>query len=616
MAEGFSKITAHSPNLQQPTPPTQDGDIEFTGFDSDEPEEKDEAELELEKLVFGDEAGFRENIQNHQSGRQGFELDDEASYAGSQDDESNISLNDADVFTLDAAPSNFPYTSLIPSASHDEEAIERDAPAWVDSDDERLVISLASNPHLRKLRLTESEDLVNGKEYTKRLRQQFQRLYPTPNWAKQTPHKDLHRKKRRRRTESSNDSNASESDAAPDGSHMSVSSSTTSTRPLASLLHSTSGLLRSSSPTSSDHPAKKRKLNPSSITIHRLKDVGSPQPSLIFSLEFHPTHPLILSSGPAALMSLHHISPSPSTPNPNPLVTSLHLRGVPLTTSTFLLPAGDKIYCSGRRRYFHIWDLPSGRVEKIAHALGTGTKKEFGNMKSLERFKLSPCGRYMGVVGSQRKGGGSVEVLDARTCQWIATVRVEGRGGVADFEWWTDGEGMLVLGKGGEAVEWDGRTKEVVGRWMDEGAVGTTVVALGGGSSSSSSSSSRPRFGITGPDRWVAVGSSTGIVNIYDRREWSKEVPANPTPKRVLGQLGTAISHLKFSPDGQVLCMASRWKRDALRLIHLPSCTVYKNWPTSGTPLGRISAVAWSRNSEMLAVGSEQGKIRLWEIRP
>ena len=214
----------------------------------------------------------------------------------------------------------------------------------------------------------------------------------------------------------------------------------------------------------------------------------------------------------------------------------------------------------------------------------------------------------MGLVGSSRKGGGTINVLDANTCQWVAEVRVEGKGGVADFEWWSDGEGMVVIGKGGEAVEWDGRDKRVVARWIDEGAVGTTVVALGG-------------YG-TGPktlggDRWIAVGSSSGIINIYDRRKWSSPstLPERPKPVRAFDQLTTPTSHLEFSPDGQVLCMASRWKRDALRLVHLPSCTVYRNWPTSSTPLGRITSVAWAPNGEMLAVGNEQGKVRLWEVR-
>jgi U3 small nucleolar RNA-associated protein 18 len=89
-----------------------------------------------------------------------------------------------------------------------------------------------------------------------------------------------------------------------------------------------------------------------------------------------------------------------------------------------------------------------------------------------------------------------------------------------------------------------------------------------------------------------------------------------PKPSRTLDQLTTPISHLVFAPDGQMLVVASRWKKDALRLVHLPSCTVYRNWPTDKTPLGRITSVALGgARGEWLAVGNEQGGVRLWEIR-
>jgi WD40 repeat protein len=214
----------------------------------------------------------------------------------------------------------------------------------------------------------------------------------------------------------------------------------------------------------------------------------------------------------------------------------------------------------------------------------------------------------MGLVGSARKGGGVINILDANTSQWIAAARVEGRGGIADFAWWSDGQGMAIVGKGGEVGEWSMQSRSFLALWNDEGAVGSTVLALGGCASRTD----------LGGDRWVAIGSSSGIVNIYDRKLWVENgvsVPKQPEPTRRLMQLTTPTSCLEFSPDGQLLVLASRWKRDALRLVHLPSCTVYRNWPTSQTPFGRISAVAFSSGSDMLAVGNEQGKIRLWEIR-
>jgi U3 small nucleolar RNA-associated protein 18 len=376
---------------------------------------------------------------------------------------------------------------------------------------------------------------------------------------------------------------------------MDVDEEDLSTLPLARLLQNAGSLTRTSA-------GGKRKLRPEVLDIQRTKDIPITQPSAITSLSFHPTYPVLLSSGPASTLYLHHIAPT-AVPTPNPLLTSVHISSTPLHTSAFLPPSGDKIFFSGRRRYFHTWELESGTIQKITRVYG---QKE--EQRSMERFKLSPCGRYMGLIGSARKGGGIVNILDAATSQWIAAARVEGRGGIADFAWWSDGEGLTIAGKGGEIGEWSMQSRSFVALWQDEGAVGTSVLTLGG------------RSGRTelGGDRWVVIGSSSGIVNIYDRRPWVEkgiDVPERPEPTKRFMQLTTPTSCLDFSPDGQLLVIASRWKRDALRLVHLPSCTVYRNWPTSQTPFGRISAVAFSSGSDMLAVANEQGKIKLWEIR-
>jgi U3 small nucleolar RNA-associated protein 18 len=335
------------------------------------------------------------------------------------------------------------------------------------------------------------------------------------------------------------------------------------------------------------------------------------QQSSVDCLTFHPHHPILLSSGPSSTASLHHISPSTLTPNP--ILTTLHIRHTPFHTAV-VHPSGAQIFLSGRRRYLHVWNLASGTVTKLrcppTHAQ---------DQKTMECFKISPSGTHIGLVGSSRKGGGVINILDASTLQWTAQVRVDSRGGIADFAWWSSSTGLTVAGKSGEVSEYDLETRRIVSRWTDDGAVGTTVLAMGG-------KSGRTHLG---GDRWIAIGSSSGIANIYDRRSWATDsnsdsnstadsnagVPPRPKPTRAFDQLVTPISSLAFSRDGQILALASRWKKDALRLVHLPSCTVYRNWPTSNTPLGRVTSVAFSPGSDMLAAGNEQGKIRLWEIR-
>lgn len=453
----------------------------------------------------------------------------------------------------------------------------------------------------------------------------YEVLNPTPKWA--TCSSTASRHKRRRLSGESDTSDVSVlGDEANSEDGAEDDDAPTSTRPLAALLRSAE-MLTSSSSTSS---AKSRlRLRPEVLSIQRLPDISPVQPSPITCISIHPTLPLLLSSGnPSGLLHLHHILPHPIPPLPaNPLVTSLHLKHTPLATTAFgPSDTAPRIYMSARRRYFHTWDLATGDISKISRVYGQADVQ-----RSMERLKPSPCGRYVAVAGSSSRGAHVVNVLDAATLQWAAQAALDAPGGLAEFAWWRDGEGMLLVGKGGEVAEWSIAARAVVARWQDGGGVGITTAALGGHLASLRRGAATP----VGTDRWVAIGSASGFVNIYDRAAWREGAggdatnlpPASPRPVKVLENLTTPVSCLAFSPDGQLLCMSSRWKRDALRLVHLPSATVYRNWPTGKTPLGRVSAVAIGEHVErggaaadgersmVLVVGNEAGALRMWEIR-
>ncbi|KAI9685195.1 MAG: hypothetical protein M1822_004782 [Bathelium mastoideum] len=609
-------------------------------------DEKDATEQELEKLVFGDSAGFRDEIRKFS--RPDFEdevdieeLDDRAE----EDYENELTrLEDADLFFVDAGPVAGTEKALIPApASGDEDsAPEREPPAWEDSDDERLMVSLATVPRLRKLRNFEGEDLINGKEYSKRLRRQYELLNPIPDWAKSATARPPPRKRRR------SHATASQSDAFSSDSSSHVDSDSDDNDEMAmdptthSASHSLASLLRSNQPLTRSRP-RSCAFRPSVINIHQTHEVDSSSSGSlapVSALAFHPTYPLILAANRDGTCALHQVAPS-LVPTPNPQLANLHVRHAGLHTVAFAAdPPGSnggggelRVFLAARRRYFLVWDVVRGRVERVSRVYGHGHEQ-----RTMEGLKVAPGGRYVGLAGSGRKGGGVVSFLEGMTLQWVAQCRVESRGGIADWAWWRDGRGVSVLGRNGEVTEWDVEGRRVVGRWEDEGAVGVSVLALGG----------RDRNGEQqglGGDRWVAVGSASGAVNIYDRKAWTngrgekgkhtaiangdeseeyvQPMPRRPKPTKMLDQLTTAISHLTFSPDGQLLAMASRVKTNVLRLVHLPSCTVYRNWPTQGTKLGKISAVAFGevKNQEedeehlYLSVANDQGRIRMWELQ-
>ncbi|KAK6865978.1 U3 small nucleolar RNA-associated protein [Apiospora arundinis] len=552
------------------------------------PNDKDSDEEDLERFVLGDTENFREQL------RKDFDFDEAELDSGDaeHDGTGHEELDDAQLFFFDAPPAG--PKDLVTAPAKEVAAApvdEKDPPAWHDSDDERLTVSLATATQLRKLRLGEDDDVITGTEYTQRLRQQFLRLNPLPNWAKASEERPA--KRRRRSSAASDDSENSElgeSDGEDDGDLSAL--------PLDRFLRDASSL---------KGPSTRAKiLRPEVIDIQRSRDMADSHKSEVTALCFHPEYPVLLSASTSSMLYLHHVAPT-AHPTPNPLLTSVQVKQVPIRHAEFLLPAGDKIFFAGRRRFIHSWDMPTGAIQRTSKIQGHHLEQ-----RTWERFKLSPCGRYLGLIASTRKGGGVINTLNVNTMQWIAAARLDSRGGIIDFQWWKNGNGMTILGKAGQIGEWSMASRRFVGIWNDEGSVGGTAIALGGHKGPE----------LLGGDRWVAVGSNTGVMNVYDRQalilpsdDDELSLKERPEPTKSFMQLTTPVTILTFSPDGQILAFGSKHKADNFRLAHMPSCTVFRNWPTANTPLGRIKCVAFSKDSDKLAVGNDNGKIRLWEIR-
>ena len=122
-------------------------------------------------------------------------------------------------------------------------------------------------------------------------------------------------------------------------------------------------------------------------------------------------------------------------------------------------------------------------------------------------------------------------------------------------------------------------------------------------------------------------------MNVYGSDSTSSGVQ-RPKTLKTLGNLTTSITSLRFNHDAQLLAIASNVKKDQLRMvrtpqipssvrahhlldhqIHLPSLTAFSNWPTSGTPLGHVSSVDFSANSEHVAIGNNRGRVLLYHLR-
>ncbi|CCH61022.1 hypothetical protein TBLA_0D05280 [Henningerozyma blattae CBS 6284] len=564
----------------------------------------DNEEIELAKLVFGDTSDFQNILNNFDLDMLDNENQGDEEW-NSEDENEQANINDDQLFFVDDGMENDEATI---KSTEDDEAMDIDSEeddeadddvAWVDSDDERLNVPLTSSNKTKKLRTSYTRTIVSGTTYINRLREQFERIYPRPDWANDDD-------------KSSGDEveNAQDHDDVIDGD----------TAALSKILQ----LSYNYKDVSASKLLKSKILN-----IVRLKDanISHASRSGIQSLSFHPTKPILLTGGYDKTLRLYHIDGKS-----NNLVTSVHLKGTPIQTCTFYVSLSSanseqKILTGGRKPFMHSWDLSASLPGNNSHNNSVVKIEKFSRLygheqtqKSFEKFKVAHFYNFQinqahGIILLQGNTGW-VNILHLTTGVWLMGCKIEGT--IADFcvdyrplsknKFKTI---LISTNTYGEIWEFDlSSNGKVLKRWKDQGGVGITTIQVGGGTNSNN------LFPVTSgkikPNRWLALGSESGYVTIYDRN--ATKDSENPTPAATLGQITRPISHLVFSPDGQLLCMASKSARDILRLVHLPSCTVYSNWPTSGTPLGKVTSVAFSPRGEMIAVGNEQAKVRLWRL--
>lgn len=261
---------------------------------------KDSTEEELERLIFGDSAGFRDNLRAFKEDASAQTTKDLVLAEDSEEDGEDRTglegLADKDLFFLDDGP-GAPVQPIEVDGEESDAVSEGDKAAWSDSDDERITISLTSRTQLRKLRRSEADDIITGKEYSRRLRKQFQLLNPVPAWVKEA---NRHVRKKRRTSSGSEvtDSSGDEGMDLDDEGALSA-------QPLARLLQDVSSLSRTKKP--KDGERKKRRLQPNAIDIQKMQPFASSGPVSLSSAKLS-VSPLTNIHSPQshASRSIHH----------------------------------------------------------------------------------------------------------------------------------------------------------------------------------------------------------------------------------------------------------------------------------------------------------------------
>lgn len=142
---------------------------------------------------------------------------------------------------------------------------------------------------------------------------------------------------------------------------------------------------------------------------------------------------------------------------------------------------------------------------------------------------------------------------------------------------------------------WDLNTRMCVHRAVDEGCLSGSALA------------------VSANGQYVATGSTHGVVNVYETKTVLQT--QNPAPLKVMMNLVTSITSLKFNPTCEILAAASDKKYNAFKMMHIPSFRVFTNFPGFQTDIGMPQSIAFSPRSGFLSISNKTGSALLYRLR-
>jgi U3 small nucleolar RNA-associated protein 18 len=273
------------------------------------------------------------------------------------------------------------------------------------------------------------------------------------------------------------------------------------------------------------------------------------------------------------------------------------------------------VVVTGRRPFFYVYDTVADQVQQIP-------KIPNRYEKSWERCVVSPHDNHtIALLGND----GYIILYNIHQQKPCTTQPIKLNGSVRTVAFNPyNGNELLASGSDGDIYRYDIRYTSTNCKCLerfhnDDGTI-TSQIATSA--------------------QTFAVGAESGVVNLYHNNTATESMisPSSPsllrglsitnttpsqysthltpprTPIKSIMNIKTCVDTMTYNHDGDLLAISSRFEKDCLKLVHVPTGTVYSNWPTSNTPLGYVFSIDFSPNSNYIAIGNDQGKCLLYKL--
>ncbi|XP_074513484.1 U3 small nucleolar RNA-associated protein 18 homolog [Sebastes fasciatus] len=302
-----------------------------------------------------------------------------------------------------------------------------------------------------------------------------------------------------------------------------------------------------------------------------------PSEDRLTTVQFHPSAQVVMTAGLDQSVSLFQVDGKT-----NPKIQSIHLERFPVHRAQFSRDGETVIATSLKNKMFYLYDMMEGRVTPVHTVRGLSEAR-------VKEFSVCPEGGALLLTGTN----GYLHLLTLKTKEVVRSLKINGD--VSGVAFSHDGSKVYANSEDGEVYVWDMRSSRCVNRFTDEGCVkGTSIAASPNG-------------------QYLACGSQSGVVNVYSQEACLNS--ANPKPLKAVMNLLTSATSLTFNPSSEILAIASRAEDEAVRLVHLPSLTVFSNFPVSKRKIVyRTSCLDFSPHSGFFSLANNKGHAPLFRL--
>ncbi|XP_067403539.1 U3 small nucleolar RNA-associated protein 18 homolog [Emydura macquarii macquarii] len=303
-----------------------------------------------------------------------------------------------------------------------------------------------------------------------------------------------------------------------------------------------------------------------------------PSDAKLTTVQFHPSAQVVMTAGLDQSISLFQVDGKT-----NPKIQSIHLESFPVYKAHFSADGEQVIATSTRNKLFYVYDMMSGNIIPVNQIRGM-------QEKFVRKFEVSPDGLFLLFTGTS----GYLHLLSMKTKELISSMKINGNAVASAFS--PDSSKIYTNSDEGEVFIWDVKSRRCLNRFTDEGCLRGTCLA------------------VSKNGQYVACGSSSGVVNVYTHDVCLRET--NPKPVKAIMNLVTAATSLTFNPTTEILAVASNEANDAVRLVHIPSLTVFSNFPVLRRKfISLAQSLDFSPRSGFFSIGNNEGKALLYRLK-